>query len=864
MLILYNLSHTQIAGLSKYKDLKLEKELNVDDTLSFSLPIEDANTALIQEEYYVRTTTDEYVVKELNYNDDDWVECVCKLNLEALKSASFTRFEAVDKTCTYATNLALAGTGWTLDSCDVTKERTVKKNYSTAYAVLRAIQEAFDCEMSFDSINKEITIKAVLGQDRGAYFAEQLNLRMLRVQKNSYKFATKMIPLGKNGLTISSVNGGLNYITNTQYSSKVITIYWEDNTYTDASKLKEDAITRLAKISLPYKSYGAAVVDLAKLSGSYSILDYTLGDTITLLSHRKHTQEKQRIVKLVQYLDEPERNTCEISNNLKSLEEDQTRYSDSADIVTTVTTQDGQVDGAKIDAVDWPKVSNVSISSAMIQDLAVVEAKIGNLAVTAAKIALATIEAAQIKDATITGAKIANATIDTAQIKDLAVTAAKIALATIDTAQIKDLAVTGAKIANATIDTAQIKDLAVTAAKIALATIEAAQIKDATITGAKIANATIDTAQIKDLAVTAAKIALATIEAAQIKDATITGAKIASATIEDANIKDATITGAKIKAANIDTAQIKDAAITSVKIGAAAITNAALDRASVNKIVIVEGDISDAAITNAKIGDAAISMAKIQNASIDTAQIVDGAITNALIQGEAVGTSQIQDASITDAKIVSLGASKIAAGTIDAGVITVQNLVAGNITTGTLNGDRLADDTIINRMIADGAVKNQNIFAATITGDKLVAEAITAREIAAGAISANQILAGAITGDKIAAGAITADKLAAGLILATLIRTGVLASTNDNISFDLDNEIFRIGQHILDITAGTLKFTSSQDAEAIDYEFKRSGGDMVNVLVSGTLDTTEAISWNQVLRAEVRSDAGNAGVDFVF
>jgi len=278
---------------------------------------------------------------------------------------------------------------------------------------------------------------------------------------------------------------------------------------------------------------------------------------------------------------------------------------------------------------------------------------------------------------------------DKASIGELEAVEAKIDNLVVDTARIQDLAVTTAKIANAAIDSAKIQDASITTAKI----------QDGAITNAKIGTAAIDTANIKDGAITSAKIGNAQIKTAHIEDLAVTTTKIADAAITAAKIGNAQITGAKIANATIETANIKDGAI-----------------------------------TNAKIANGAIDNAKIADASISTAKIQTGAITTALIAQGAVGTAQIADGSITDAKIVSLSASKLTAGRIDAAEIEVINLKAANITVGQINGYQ----------IADGAIGTNHIVAGAITAEQLAKEAVTADKIAPGAITADKIPAGTI------------------------------------------------------------------------------------------------------------------------
>ena len=115
---------------------------------------------------------------------------------------------------------------------------------------------------------------------------------------------------------------GKDYIDNFQYSSKVKACVWKDERYTNTTSLIEDATAKIEEMSRPYKAYTAEVVDLAKASEKYKdILLYGIGDTVTLVSKKTRTKEKQRIVKITEYPETPKKNTVEISNARKTFAE---------------------------------------------------------------------------------------------------------------------------------------------------------------------------------------------------------------------------------------------------------------------------------------------------------------------------------------------------------------------------------------------------------------------------------------------------------------------------------------------------------------------------------------------------------------
>lgn len=594
MLQLYDLNHNKLAGLTNYKEYKIESGINTEDTLSFLFANSDDKYNLLQEECYIRTKDNEYIIKEINYNDDNWTEYVCKINIEGLKGTVLDRFETVEQSCSNAVNLALAGTGWTIGSCNVAKLRTVRKSNCSVYDVLKEIQSAYSCEMTFDSINKKIYIYQTMGSDKGAYFTEQLNLKKLDVQSNSYDYITRLIPIGKDGLTITTVNAGLNYIENHQYSNKAITAYWEDNRYTDSQGLLEDGIARLNYLSRPYKAYKADIYDLSAQS-NYSILDYDLGDTITLLAKSKNTKEKQRIVKITIYPEEADRNTVEIANKIPSLEYLQVRFINTSDSVDTVTTSDGGLDGSKVDSID---------ASTQITNLDTEVARITNLTAINASITYLQTYKADITDLNSATARIGTLESTSATITQLNATNANITSLQTSKANVTDLTAATGRITTLESQTASINNLL--AGNIGASNLAAGAIQAGS---AVIANGAIGSAQISSLDVT--KLNAGTLDTTKITIAgTNSRLKISGNRLQVFAQKADLSWYERISLGDVNA----DGSVYGIRVRGSDGVTVLLDETGVKR----EG-ITDGSINNAKIGsDANISGSKLDIASVVT------------------------------------------------------------------------------------------------------------------------------------------------------------------------------------------------------------------------------------------------------
>ena len=320
MLKLYNKEHVAIDTLTDTKDLKIEYVLSGEDLLEFSLSISDEKINLLEEEGYIRNKDNEYVIKAIDPSDN-FKRFSCNINVEALVGKAIASFDTSNNNVNDTIRLAIAGTGWILADNNITKRRTVRLTNTNALEVLKEVRKVFRVDIRYDAINKIIYVYEQFGEDRGVYFSDELNLKSFSIPSDTYDYATRLYPKGKDGLTIASINNGKEYIENFQYSNKVLELIWEDNRYTDVNSLKEDAEVKLDELSKPKRTYQASISDLAKQSEEYNFLDFFLGDTITLLSKQEKFRDKQRIVKYIQYPDDPSQNSCELGNTTLTFEE---------------------------------------------------------------------------------------------------------------------------------------------------------------------------------------------------------------------------------------------------------------------------------------------------------------------------------------------------------------------------------------------------------------------------------------------------------------------------------------------------------------------------------------------------------------
>lgn len=185
---LYNDSHEKVCILSGIKETCITSTLKTGDKeITFEFRKTNRYAADIKEEGYIRTDTDEFVIKQVEPSGE-WYKCTGTLNVEELEGKQYPQgFETVEKTVDECLTEAIDGTGWKVIRCDVSKKRTIRiEQNCSAWDVAQQAITTYRCEMVFDSLNKGISVYEKCGEDRGAYFIERLNLKRLQVQSNSY------------------------------------------------------------------------------------------------------------------------------------------------------------------------------------------------------------------------------------------------------------------------------------------------------------------------------------------------------------------------------------------------------------------------------------------------------------------------------------------------------------------------------------------------------------------------------------------------------------------------------------------------------------------------------------------------------
>ena len=165
MLQLLNFSRTKISMLTNLKDYHIVETLDGNETLYFSLPISDSQNTNIKLEYYVQNEKNRYVIKE-KHSAGDWYDYVCQLDLDDFRNTQSGPNGVLTLSSVLSTVCVSASKTWTY-TCPSTTAKYINTQGLSLLECVKLVISEFGMEAKFDSINRIITVKKTIGEDKG-------------------------------------------------------------------------------------------------------------------------------------------------------------------------------------------------------------------------------------------------------------------------------------------------------------------------------------------------------------------------------------------------------------------------------------------------------------------------------------------------------------------------------------------------------------------------------------------------------------------------------------------------------------------------------------------------------------------------
>lgn len=284
---------------------------NGNDELQFTFSEESGYYDLLEEESKVlaiglRGRSNRFVVKNID-SHDGIVTVNCDVDLYDWQQTIFDTYGGGSARTLEKVLQDVTPSGWSYSGQEQFGKSEVFQTGSrepvkagTPLDVLDLACEVYGCVFNFDNIaNHLYVIDPESYTPSGDFLSDEVNLKSVGYVGNSEGYATRLYPYGKrddngeNPVTIESVNDGLPYVTNNEFSDDIICVGWSDERYTDPEHLKEAAIVRLAEIAVPTRSYECDVSQLNRNVWLYMVL--------TMIDRKHRTRVDQQVVEWKEY-----------------------------------------------------------------------------------------------------------------------------------------------------------------------------------------------------------------------------------------------------------------------------------------------------------------------------------------------------------------------------------------------------------------------------------------------------------------------------------------------------------------------------------------------------------------------------------
>jgi len=251
-------------------------------------------------------------------------------------------------TASHALYALLQGTGWDLETVDVTGIHDLETEKISTLENIKQVQKIWGGLLVWDSVNKKVSLR---NEDtwkpyNGFQIRYAKNLKHItRTQSN--RIITKLYPFGEDDLDIADVNNDKKYLTNYDYTTSVFVGTYINPDIHDQEELKEKATEELKKISKPRYNYKVNVVDLRTLP-EFSHEDFAVGDMVDIIDKGVLADDRVRLLRHRFNIFQPWKCELEVGDPEKRFIEDLKETIDTTGYIDKIINSKGLISGEKL------------------------------------------------------------------------------------------------------------------------------------------------------------------------------------------------------------------------------------------------------------------------------------------------------------------------------------------------------------------------------------------------------------------------------------------------------------------------------------------------------------------------------------
>lgn len=333
--ITYSLAGDKLYVLGDVTNLHQVIENNGVNFITFEVPYNSPNNNYIYREIPIRLFDEFYIVKKIE--DERTDRTIKKVYAEALfyylgKMPPLREKDFLSTTASAVINYILEGTGWELETCDITITRDFSiDNLANCLEMLRNVQKLWGGDLIFDNSHKTVSLYNDSSEDNGLLFSYKKNLENTKRIIDTTELAGRVYVYGEDDLSIAEVNDGLEYVENNieQFTfpefrmiSKIINIGY----FTDANELLSYANYIKNEYALETVTYEVKAKDISVLETPNGDINYNINEIVTCFDEELNIELKAKIVSIDYNILQPYLSDIVLSTSTKNLGDEITEF----------------------------------------------------------------------------------------------------------------------------------------------------------------------------------------------------------------------------------------------------------------------------------------------------------------------------------------------------------------------------------------------------------------------------------------------------------------------------------------------------------------------------------------------------------
>lgn len=296
------------------------------ETLEFKMPAKDLKRSYVANETKVRIKDRgnyrDFIIRIIE--DDKANKFTTAITCDATwydlndpEPVSNITLDSVGPTAAMAA--ILDGTEWSVGTVEITVPHDFNiKESMTRLQALRAVPTLYGGELYFRTYEKKVDLLEEVGEQTDYLCTYEKNTPEIKRTIDTTNLITRLYLTGANGITISSVNNGIDYLENyswydNQNKPRVLkTLYHDDNRFTNPNYMKQWMAAYLDVISQPAINY---TLKVSFIGGEIP----SLGDYIPVFDKDLNLSKQMRVVARTINVLQPEDSEVQLDTALKTL-----------------------------------------------------------------------------------------------------------------------------------------------------------------------------------------------------------------------------------------------------------------------------------------------------------------------------------------------------------------------------------------------------------------------------------------------------------------------------------------------------------------------------------------------------------------